>query len=328
LDVRSNQKPLVTFALIAYNQERFIEEAVEAALAQDYSPLEIILSDDCSTDRTFELMKDLTAKYQGPHRIVLNQNLKNQGIGEHVNTAMALSSGEFIVVAAGDDVSLPHRTSTLVDVWLDLNRPDVSIYSSYDNVDADGTALDQWAFPREHLKKDLVARIDGSIRVVGASHAWSRQLFEKFGRIEFDAVNEDNVIQFRAALSDGVLVIPEVLVRYRQHESNVQKIDERHAHLSSLRRRARVSFVYHRRTLAYLRNFEKDLENTIERGERDYTSELAMLKRKIAQWQLRIRFAEGGIGKRLACLYTVAREGLAAREFLRLFLRIWMPRVE
>jgi len=41
------ERPLLTFALFGYNQEQYIREAVEGAFAQTYSPLEIILSDDC-----------------------------------------------------------------------------------------------------------------------------------------------------------------------------------------------------------------------------------------------------------------------------------------
>ena len=55
----SPSPPLVTFALFAYNQEAFIREAVASALSQTYEPLEIILSDDCSTDRTFAIMQEL-----------------------------------------------------------------------------------------------------------------------------------------------------------------------------------------------------------------------------------------------------------------------------
>ena len=42
----------MTFVLLAYNQEKYIREAVDGALAQTYHPLKIILSDDCSSDRT------------------------------------------------------------------------------------------------------------------------------------------------------------------------------------------------------------------------------------------------------------------------------------
>ena len=48
----TTEPPRVTLAVIAYNQERFIREAIEGAFAQTYQPLEIILSDDCSSDRT------------------------------------------------------------------------------------------------------------------------------------------------------------------------------------------------------------------------------------------------------------------------------------
>ena len=57
---------LATLALFAYNQERFIAEAVRGALAQTYSPLEIILSDDCSTDRTAEVARESGAEVVRP----------------------------------------------------------------------------------------------------------------------------------------------------------------------------------------------------------------------------------------------------------------------
>ena len=66
--------PLITFALLAYNQESYIREAVEGAFAQNYSPLEIILSDDYSTDKTYEIMKDLVDEYKGFHIIKINRN--------------------------------------------------------------------------------------------------------------------------------------------------------------------------------------------------------------------------------------------------------------
>ncbi|MDP2083917.1 MAG: glycosyltransferase family A protein [Gemmobacter sp.] len=107
-------RPLVTFALFAYNQENYIREAVEGAFSQTYSPLEIILSDDCSSDRTFEIMEEMAREYQGPHLLKVRTASKNAGIGAHVNLVAGLSQGEIIVFAAGDDVSLPHRTVELL----------------------------------------------------------------------------------------------------------------------------------------------------------------------------------------------------------------------
>jgi len=49
--------PKVTIMIATYNQERFIGEAIESAMAQDYPNLEIVVCDDCSTDRTYEIAK-------------------------------------------------------------------------------------------------------------------------------------------------------------------------------------------------------------------------------------------------------------------------------
>ena len=96
------EKPLVTFALFAYNQEQFIREAVEGAFAQTYEPLEIILSDDCSTDRTFEIMQVMAAKYKGPHQVQVRKNEKNLGLADHINEVVKVTHGQVVVVAAGD----------------------------------------------------------------------------------------------------------------------------------------------------------------------------------------------------------------------------------
>ena len=53
------ERPLVSFVVLCYNQESFIREAFNSALLQTYSPLEIIVSDDCSTDGTFDVVQQM-----------------------------------------------------------------------------------------------------------------------------------------------------------------------------------------------------------------------------------------------------------------------------
>lgn len=113
----NNGRPLVTFILFAYNQEAYIREAVEGAFAQTYEPLEIILSDDCSTDRTFSIMQEMVASYDGRHRVSLGCNQINLGLASHVNAALKRSHGEIILLAAGDDVSLPNRAEYSVEIF-------------------------------------------------------------------------------------------------------------------------------------------------------------------------------------------------------------------
>ncbi|RYZ44719.1 MAG: glycosyltransferase family 2 protein, partial [Sphingobacteriales bacterium] len=92
----SEQPLLVTFALVAYKQEQFIAEAVRGALSQTYSPLEIIISDDCSPDRTFEIIQQEAASYTGPHTIRLNRNERNIGLSAHINQVMTMITGQLV----------------------------------------------------------------------------------------------------------------------------------------------------------------------------------------------------------------------------------------
>src|SRR3954469_5695786 len=184
----SAPKPLLTFAIAALNQERFIREAVEAALAQTYSPLEIVLSDDHSEDRTFEIMQEMAAAYCGPHKIILNQNPKRRCIGGHINRVVEISNGELIIGAAGDDVSLPERTRTAYETWEESARRATSIHSNFVQIDAKGNVIEQRYRTVSEVTDTKPMRQSAGIReyiqtlepvVFGCSHAFSRELFRK-----------------------------------------------------------------------------------------------------------------------------------------------------
>ena len=215
--------PPVTFVLFTYNQERFVREAVRAALAQTYSPLEILISDDASQDKTFDIVQDEVYDYDGPHRVVLNRNERNLGIGGHINRVMEITGGRLIVAAAGDDISLPERTEKLVRAWL---RGGVfSVYSNYAIVDEKGVDTGEIegdiASEATRSWQDRVG--SGVLRGVGCAHAWDRTLFDVFGPLPESLVQEDIAIPFRAALLGEVSYIDERLAKYRRHDVNVWK---------------------------------------------------------------------------------------------------------
>jgi glycosyltransferase involved in cell wall biosynthesis len=220
-------KPLVTFTLWSFNQERFIREAVKGALAQTYSPLEILFSDDCSQDRTFEIIQEEVADYKGPHRIVLNRNDYNFGIGKHGNRVMELAKGEFIVGAAGDDISLPSRTEELVKVW--SKGGTYCVWSNVIIVNEDGIEDETHpgfaAVPIESWQ-EVVQRGRGVI--LGASQAYDRAVFDEFGPLPDDVVHEDYTIELRSALLGKIAYVDKRLVKYRRHSATtvLDDIDE------------------------------------------------------------------------------------------------------
>lgn len=210
----SSENPLITFFLFTYNQERYIEEACKAAFSQTYSPLEIIISDDCSTDKTFEIVSRLAKEYHGPHSLVLNRNDKNLGLVGHVNKAFTISKGEIIVAAAGDDISFPERTEVLSEAFKKESRP-LLVHSNVIGIDKNGTPLEVELQPvnlQDMPITDLCERV-GIYR--GAAGAWSKELYELFGPITEENAFEDGVFGFRASLLTRIAYIEKCLLFYR-----------------------------------------------------------------------------------------------------------------
>jgi glycosyltransferase involved in cell wall biosynthesis len=220
----ADKKPLVSFIIIAYKQEQFIREAIEGAFAQDYDPLEIIISDDCSPDRTYEIIEESASKYRGSHRIILNRNEKNLGISGHINRVFQLSHGDFIIASAGDDISVPERTRMLVEYWLNADSPVDLVSSYYEEIDENGKSLG--IINKEGLyvldvSKPVIKWVCG---VTGACNGYSRKLFEKYGPLDTRIVSEDWVFPFRAWLEHGLSFIEEPLVKHRNHPDSVSII--------------------------------------------------------------------------------------------------------
>lgn len=216
-------KPKVTFALIAYNQENFIKQAVEGAFSQTYESLQILLSDDHSTDRTFEIIQEMANEYKGKHVLIINRNSKNIGLGSHINKVMELADGELIIAAAGDDISLPLRAEKLIEKWINCGRPKGVIYSAYQIIDDNGHRIGEntESPPKKVFNKaDLIPYVAPSI--IGASEMWHRHLFNYFGPLLPDVVSEDICIAFRAYLIDeGTCFNDEILLKRRVGNSNI-----------------------------------------------------------------------------------------------------------
>ena len=169
-----NDRPLITLALFAYNQERFIREALAGVFSQTYSPLQIILSDDHSSDATYAIMEKETSQYTGTNKILLNRNTENLGIGRHVNKVMALAEGDLVVGAAGDDISFPYRVEKIYQKWIQHDKGAVSIHSSVIRIGTNGEDLG----PFKTLVHDRMSPVDMIMNdvIIGASHAWSKKL--------------------------------------------------------------------------------------------------------------------------------------------------------
>lgn len=208
--------PRITLTVLAYNQSAYIEEAVRSALGQQCEPVEILLSDDASTDDTYARMSALAAAYQGPHTVILRRNERNLGIGGHYNSLVSAARGQLIVTMAGDDISTPDRVARIAAAWDQSARQLDLIASHLHDMTAEGNTagtlrvddLARWRSPADWVRQRP--------HVIGAAHAFTKRLFDRFGPLGDGVAYEDQIITFRALLSGGACTIDAPLVHYRR----------------------------------------------------------------------------------------------------------------
>lgn len=204
--------PLVSLCIFTYNQSSYIEDALMGAIGQTYENLEIIVSDDCSRDDTYEKVCAFFRDYEGPHQIILNRNRTNLGIKEHYNKVVyEIAKGDILVMAAGDDVSMPDRVAYSVDFF--RSYPEIqSLHYRSLQVDKNLKPLDQNQYASEGMYTILT--LDDYVHVgsefwlySGDSRAIRRSLVEKFPKLQ--CCNNEDLPTFVRALILG----PTALIR-------------------------------------------------------------------------------------------------------------------
>jgi glycosyltransferase involved in cell wall biosynthesis len=95
-------KNIVSICCITYNHEKYIERAIDGFLLQDTDfPFEIVIGNDCSTDRTTQILNSYEAMY--PNIVKVIHNKKNIGMMKNFLQTLHACSGEYIAVCEGDD---------------------------------------------------------------------------------------------------------------------------------------------------------------------------------------------------------------------------------
>ena len=315
-------RPLITFALMAYNSEPYVEAAIAGAFSQTYEPTEIILSDDCSGDSTFGIMQKMASEYRGPHKIVLNRNVHNVGISGHINRIMELCRGELVVIAAADDVSLPNRVGKTYEAFLASEGKARSICSSCTLIDDAGAELRRVSVIEDNT--DLESLIANGSFIYGCTHAWHRSVFDTFGPLPLEVQQEDAVIPFRSLALGTIARIQDPLVLYRMHGKNLS-LEYKYIAKDARDLQELYSIEFSHR-LNNLNCYLKDLElarDCIEatRWEALRRSLLGM----ISICEMEIAFRQGGVAKKLSVLLQGVPKRAGATRMMKWIFRIILP---
>ena len=143
-------KPLVSVVIPVHNGEKYIREAIESCINQDYPTLEIVVVDDKSTDNTLEILKEYGDK------VIVIPVEKQNGLGNVINIGIRASKGQYIARMDSDDVMYLSRISKQVE-YLEFNPNCVAVGGQIDIIDGDSniTGHREYAIEDVDIKKNM-----------------------------------------------------------------------------------------------------------------------------------------------------------------------------
>lgn len=206
--------PLVSVVIPAYNQARFITSALESILAQSYSPIEVIVVNDGSTDDTAKILKQYTGIQ------VIEQ--ENKGLSAARNAGILASKGDLIALLDSDDVMVQERIQFQVAYLQD--NPDIDVvYTALTVIDENGKVLN--TIRRESLPPDQFLafeffrnQVPSPSSILAKSEVFQKEPFDATFRIGEDL---EWIIRTAHQFTFGYLDKP--LTHYRRHQSNLSE---------------------------------------------------------------------------------------------------------
>lgn len=205
--------PLISIVLPTYNGERFLEQSIRSCLDQTWSPLELIVVDDASTDSTSDIVTRMAG---ADSRIHILRHEHNRRLPAALNTGFTHARGEFLTWTSDDNYYRPEAIAEMVAVLRD--QPDVDVvYADYTVIDEDGTPV------RRQKVKEFTALVHRNC--IGACFLYRRRVQAVVGNYdERHFVAEDYDFWLRASVRCRMVPLHKDLYGYRDHRASLTQI--------------------------------------------------------------------------------------------------------
>lgn len=196
---------LVSVVMPLYNCENYVTEAIKSVVSQSYENWELIVVDDCSTDRSYSIVEDLVVDES---RIKLHKMSKNNGVASVRNYATKEAAGKYIAFLDCDDVWLPEKLEKQIVM---MQRNNVCLaYSAYATIDENSTITGLFGVRKEVTYDDMLkSSTIGTLTMVYNADELGKHYFKDIG-------HEDYVMKLELVKRTGYARgITEPLAKYR-----------------------------------------------------------------------------------------------------------------
>ncbi len=205
---------MVSVLMTAFNREKYIAAAIESVLASTYSNYELVIVDDCSTDRTVEIARSYAGR-DGRIRLFINE--KNLGQFENRNLAARLSNGKYLKYLDSDDLIYPTGLDVLVSMM--ERYPDAG-YGLCSLIQDDRRVYPFQLTPVQAYERHFIEKTP-LFHKAPLSSIIKRTAYDAVGGFTNPHGEGDYEMWLRLSLQHQVLLMPDGVVWYRVHNDQI-----------------------------------------------------------------------------------------------------------
>jgi len=218
--------PKVSVLMTCYNAASTIEESVCSVIAQTFSNWELVLVDNCSTDDSIAIVRQI-----GDARIRITQLESNHGRTPALNIGLNNARGEFLAILDADDLSTPDRLQLQVDC-LDNNPNLILVASWYRNINSDGKLINEVKTPTQHL--DIIRRLAFDNVIVNSSSMFRLASAKAVGGYEVEfSYAQDFALWLALSQTGKFAITPKFITDIRRTSDSLSSISTRSLSLAS-----------------------------------------------------------------------------------------------
>lgn len=208
----ATNKPLISVVLCTYNGELYLDEQLKSLLNQTYSNIEVVVSDDASTDGTKNILKE----YEQQKGFRIYYQTENLGYIQNFAFALSKASGSFIALCDQDDIWLPNKIQTLYKCF---EKDDLLVYSDSLLIDKDGKSMQK---KLSHIRNMYSGKETKGFLLFNV--VWGHTLMMRKDLLQHalpipQSIPHDIWLAYKAATMSGIKYCKQVLTHYRQHQS-------------------------------------------------------------------------------------------------------------
>ena len=197
----------ISVIIPVFNQERFVGRCLRSILNQsiDKKEYEIIVIDDCSNDKTLEVLDNFS------NEIILIKHQENKGLPTALNTGIKKSNGRFIIRLDSDDY-VHFEYLNILSLYLKMNA------------DVDAVSCD---YIEVNDKEELISRYSHALKPIGCGIMFRIEQIIEIGLYDEKQLwNEEEELMIRFSKKHSVIHLNFPLYRYRRHENNMTNNDK------------------------------------------------------------------------------------------------------